>query len=256
MSPSGIDACRQIAADVAYVREKLPCSAETLDGLKILGLHCGSGTNLHALWLNTDVLRLTGKNGRSSVSGQIVACGEAFYLQHDASQTFPLADASVARVFAEHFIEHLAVPDAVKWLREMRRVLVPGGILRVSAPDLETYVRGYLGAGEEEEGTAENAGDAERRVGRFFGEHARRLKAMTGKCVPSRRAWMVNQIFFGWGHRWIYDREELAWAAVEAGFAADDVRFMSFRSGADAVMAQLDLPIRNDESLYAELTKR
>jgi hypothetical protein len=151
----------------------------------------------------------------------------------------------------------------------MRRVLVRGGVMRISTPDLEKYVTGYLGGkegrtaetaedAETQDGTAKGAKSAKGEIGgdgRFFDEHRRRLAAMGIKDVPLRRAWMVNQIFYGWGHRWLYDREEIVCAAVLAGFAREDVHFVGFRRGMDRVMAELDLPIRNDESLYVEVVK-
>ena len=254
-----------VAAQLVAVRERPPYSRDALDRLGVMGLHCGSGANLHAAWLNTDVVALVGDRRGRSVRGRIVACGAAYYLEHDAARPFPLADVSVARILAEHFIEHLKAQDAIAWLGEMRRLLVPGGVLRVSTPDLEKYVRAY------EESTAKNAKDAaaeggqahfarglaqnEPGPGGFFEEHRRRLEAMGIKNVPARRAWLVNQIFYGWGHRWIYDREEIVHAAGQAGFSPGDVHFASFRRGVDQLMAELDLPVRNDESLYVEMVK-
>jgi predicted SAM-dependent methyltransferase len=55
------------------------------------------------------------------------------------------ADASVLEIYASHVIEHLGyhkeLPSA---LREFHRVLVPGGLLRVSVPDLDTLCRLFL----------------------------------------------------------------------------------------------------------------
>lgn len=241
-----------VAERIAPLSARAPYSRELLERIGVVGLHCGSGVNLHAGWLNTDVLELTGSGGTRSSAGRIATCGSAFYLQHDASKAYPLEDGSMSRVLAEHFIEHLPFPLAAGWLGEMRRVLVRGGVLRISTPDLEKYVRGYLGKQARAEGAEKQGEDRDA----FFGEHRQRLVAMGIKDVPTRRAWMVNQIFYGWGHRWIYDREEIVYAAGLAGFARDDVHFVSFRRGSDRAMAELDLPIRNDESLYVEIVKR
>jgi len=55
------------------------------------------------------------------------------------------ADGSVLEIYASHVIEHLGyhkeLPAA---LREFNRVLIPGGRLRVSVPDLDTLCRLFL----------------------------------------------------------------------------------------------------------------
>lgn len=55
-------------------------------------------------------------------------------LQADALR-LPLAGDSVARVEARHLLEHLGYAGAIYALAEWRRVLVPGGTLRVETPD-------------------------------------------------------------------------------------------------------------------------
>ena len=46
-------------------------------------------------------------------------------------------------IFSSHFLEHLFRKDADHLLRECYRVLKPGGILRISVPDLEYAVSLY-----------------------------------------------------------------------------------------------------------------
>ena len=59
-------------------------------------------------------------------------------------QGLPFAD--VASIYAEHFLEHLALDDGLAFLAECRRVLRPDGILRLSTPNLDwvllTHYRG------------------------------------------------------------------------------------------------------------------
>ena len=62
-------------------------------------------------------------------------------------------------VFAEHLLEHLTPDQAVGWLGEVRRVLKPGGLMRVTTPDL-------LPATSRATWTRE---------GEFFAEHRERL---------------------------------------------------------------------------------
>jgi SAM-dependent methyltransferase len=47
---------------------------------------------------------------------------------------FPAKDNSVAQIHAYHFLEHLSGEDVVSLLREVERVLMPGGVLNFSVP--------------------------------------------------------------------------------------------------------------------------
>jgi predicted SAM-dependent methyltransferase len=62
----------------------------------------------------------------------------------DFGRHFPFPDASFDGIFSEHVLEHFTREDGARVLRECRRVLVPGGLLRVIVPDackiLEAYV--------------------------------------------------------------------------------------------------------------------
>ena len=104
-------------------------------------------------------------------------------------------------------------------------------------------------------------GDAEGYLdpeGRFFAEHRERLgrlRDFADSEVPARRAWMVNQIFQMWTHKWIYDFDEVLFVAQRAGFDPDAVAERAFRDGPIPELHQLDLPMRSDESLYVEITR-
>ncbi len=50
----------------------------------------------------------------------------------ELAEGLPLADSSVDAVVAEHLLEH--VPDLVRLMEEIHRVLVPGGVLSVEVP--------------------------------------------------------------------------------------------------------------------------
>ena len=54
-----------------------------------------------------------------------------------------LPTASVA-IYSEHFLEHLTPESARQFLGECRRILRPDGVLRLSVPDGEIYVRNYF----------------------------------------------------------------------------------------------------------------
>jgi len=216
-----------------------PLSRDLFEKMSIRGLHCGSGANLKEGFLNSDSMALVDDKGMQTTPGGLFWIDDRFlYLQHDATKPFPIADDSCLWIYSEHFIEHIPQPLALSWLREMRRLLLPGGIIRISTPDLEKYVRGYLDPDQA-----------------FFKEHVGRLRQMGATNVPARRAWLVNQIFRSWGHQHIYDFEEVKFLGALAGFPAEKAAKCSFRSGAVRELAELDREVRNDESLYVELSE-
>ncbi|MGE0713894.1 MAG: methyltransferase domain-containing protein [Alphaproteobacteria bacterium] len=206
--------------------------------LRLNALHCGCGPILHQGWLNTDICVFRGRNGVETKPGDLVRMTGRYYYRHDLEAPLPLPDASMRQILSEHLLEHLSRPMAVAWLADMRRILAPGGVLRLSTPDLEIYVRGYL--------------DPEQA---FFRRHVTLLREMNYSSAKDSRAWVMNQLFRMWGHEWIYDMDEIVALAVAAGFPRSAVRRVAYREGTDMKMAALDHPGRHDESIYVEMVK-
>ena len=89
-------------------------------------LHLGCGTHRLSGWVNIDL------------------AGPAADLRIDVRAGLPFDDAAVEVVYIAHLLEHLEYPDdALGLLRECRRVLVPGGLLRVVVPDIKSFVQAY-----------------------------------------------------------------------------------------------------------------
>jgi hypothetical protein len=72
--------------------------------------------------------------------------------------------------------------------------------------------------------------------------------------MPPRGAFMFNQLFYVYGHRWIYDLEELQHVLTAAGFDPEGITVRAYRDGARQDVADLDQVLRNDESIYIEAT--
>lgn len=64
-----------------------------------------------------------------------------FYL--DISKRFPLPTHSVEAAFSSHVVEHLPRLVAKTAISELHRVMVPGAILRIVVPDLDSLVASY-----------------------------------------------------------------------------------------------------------------
>jgi ubiquinone/menaquinone biosynthesis C-methylase UbiE len=85
-------------------------------------LHAGCGGDTLPAWFKAEEVRLD--------------CDARHDPDIVASMTdIPCASESFDAVFCQHALEHL--PDAVKALREFRRVLKPGGYVLATVPDLE-----------------------------------------------------------------------------------------------------------------------
>jgi predicted SAM-dependent methyltransferase len=137
------------------------------------------------------------------------------FIHHELEEGLPFDSASVDFIFCSHVVEHFFRTDGESLLREMHRVLRPGGVARICVPDLEHALRLY------HEGRKVEALDY------FF---------VDGPAGYYRR------------HRYLYDFELLHDAMTRAGFV--DVRRCAYREGDVPDLELLDN--RPDETLYVE----
>src|SRR5687767_9443839 len=103
----------------------------------LVNLGCG-GARYPEPWINVDTLRDQLKPGTPERTN---LDAEPNYIEADLRNPLPFADNSVDGILLQHVIEHFACHDAVKLLAECRRVLVVGGIVVVSVPDAEYFLR-------------------------------------------------------------------------------------------------------------------
>jgi SAM-dependent methyltransferase len=82
----------------------------------------------------------TRRKGTRTERGHVYRVDEdRYFIQHDVEEPFPIADASLDWCYSEHLIEHLTSEQGISWLADMRRLLKPGGFVRISTPDLRKY---------------------------------------------------------------------------------------------------------------------
>ena len=110
----------------------------------------------------------------------------------DLTDRLPVRAGAIDLVFCEHFIEHLTMKQATALLVDCHRVLRPNGTLRLSTPSLKKVVTEYASGGTQEW----------RDVG----------------WNPATPCQMVNEAFRLWGHRFVYDEEELRRILDDAGY--------------------------------------
>jgi len=60
-----------------------------------------------------------------------------------------IPDASADLIYMCHVLEHVGHNDSMSTLREMYRILRPGGVLRISVPDLDLLIAAYQGSGHQ-----------------------------------------------------------------------------------------------------------
>lgn len=133
----------------------------------LLYLHLGCGTKNFPGFVNIDM----GTTGAD--------------VNLDLTKPLPWADRTVKGVFSEHFIEHVTQAQGLRLLMECRRVLVPGGIVRMATPDLADTVSHYND------------------------NYVHPDWANYGMAWTENRCERMNIAMRWWGHQWLYDEEEL-----------------------------------------------
>jgi predicted SAM-dependent methyltransferase len=133
----------------------------------------------------------------------------------DATRPWPFEPGSAEAINSEHFIEHLSLDEARAYFEHAFRVLRPGGVIRTSTPSLVGICETY-GAADPD------ALEAHRRHGYTARTHGE----------------MLNNYFFQWGHRHIYDFETLQVMLTEAGFI--EVRQVAYGESTHPVLKGVD----------------
>ncbi len=114
---------------------------------------------------------------------------------HDLRTALPFADDSIDWVYSSHVLEHLRRQHASNLVGEVRRVLKPGGVVRLVVPDLALGARRYLDrlAAHPDDGTA----------------------------APTFLSWMqLSQPGTRAPHLWMYDAASLSALLRETGMTA------------------------------------
>lgn len=233
-----------------------PIDAATLARLGIHRLNLGSGKHVArdygdpaSLYIDED--GPSGELEPSPIDPRILMVDRRFAFLRLSVPPLPFATGSVREICCEHLIEHLTPGTAVALVREVRRILAPGGVFRLSTPDLRRYLRAFT--------TSSDAHDFVRsrwetlapvladqpEPGEFrFGDR---------DADTARPTFLLNQLFHLWGHLWIYDFDEVARLLSAAGFERSTVREVAFRQGSCDALARWDTTYRADESLYVEV---
>jgi predicted SAM-dependent methyltransferase len=185
-----------------------------------LKLNVGSFTTMfHHGWVNVDIHDL---DRWAKQNGYI-------YRKIDVTKGLPWETDCVDLIYACHFLEHLNYHDGMSFLREVYRVMKPGGVFRLILPDAEKliseYQKGKLGQYDE----------------------------VNDGCANS-----VAQIAKLWsllfaGHNSMYDEETIHDTLEWAGFKK--IERMAFRRSLSPQMLRETLDMFPDLSLFVDAVK-
>jgi predicted SAM-dependent methyltransferase len=148
-------------------------------------LHLGCGSNLLDGWLNSDYFPRSSR-----------------VLSLDATARFPFEAGQFDYIFSEHMIEHIPYAGGESMLRECHRVLKPGGVLRISTPDLSFLLD--LGRGQKSDLQQD-----------YIDWSTREFVA---GAPYADEVFVINNFMRDWGHVFIYDEKTLQRSLNHAGF--------------------------------------
>jgi predicted SAM-dependent methyltransferase len=188
--------------------------AELVDGLYV---QYGCGWCAPDGWMNFDAsptLRFERIPLIGSLYTKNAARFPASVRYGDIVEGLPVAPDSCAGIYCSHILEHLALDDADRALRNTYHYLKPGGTFRLVVPDLEQIARDYLA--DSSTGAAHEFMNAAR-LGR-----KQRSRGMRGLV----KDWLGNST-----HLWMWDEKSMAERLKQHGFTA--IRRCSFGDAQD-----------------------
>jgi hypothetical protein len=203
-------------------------------------LQYGCGFSVGKDWLNFDsspTLRVERLPLIGNILGQIAGNSRSFPKEvkyGDIVKGLPVADNSVRGVYASHVLEHLALHDFRKALRNTFNILEPGGVFRLIVPDLEERARRYI---HETSNKSAEASGIFMRTCHLGMEHR-----------PGSLLGLARLSIGGSAHLWMWDQASITEELRKVGFI--NVRRCEFGDADDVMFAQVEDPGRFiDQSL-------
>jgi hypothetical protein len=148
----------------------------------------------------------------------------------NATKGLPLKSGSVEVLYSSHMFEHLDPEEAKLFLKEARRILCPGGIIRLAVPDIRMRAEKYV---------KDLDADAFIASTNMARPRPRSLGKKIGILVVGTRQ-----------HQWMYDGASLSRLLVAQGFTDPQI----LKAGETQIgdPAELNLQERSSESVYVE----
>jgi len=153
---------------------------------EIRKLHLGAGENVIEGWLNSDLIPKDTK---------------VIFL--DITQRFPFENGTFDYVYTEHLIEHISMEKGFFVFKECYRVLKPGGVIRVSTPDLHFLIDLFKPEKTE--------------IQKQYIQWA--IDTNIHQACMYSEVFVINNFFRSWGHQFIYDFELIKKILENSGFS-------------------------------------
>lgn len=230
----GIDLSINAVGKIRRHQKVYPAKDER-DGLVKVNLGCGLRVakgwlnidgSLNAMfaswpnWLHKILYRLSGSQQYYSIEQYCDVLKKHRFLYHDLALGLPLRENSVDFIYSSHLLEHLFKDDAANLLKECVQALKPGGMIRISIPDL-AYAVSLYDLGKKTEMLEDY----------FF--------------VAGKGSYLAR-------HKYMYDFELIKVALEQAGFS--DVTRWEYQQGKTPDLALLD--VYPDVSLFVEAVRQ
>src|SRR5215203_2989078 len=114
---------------ISKMPEEIPWSEPRSAGdtvAEIRRLHWGCGEKIAVGWINSDIKAGPGVD----ISGNIL-------------DGLPIESESIDYISSQHALQDLKIYEQIKAMSELRRILKPSGVLRLSLPDLDLAIAAY-----------------------------------------------------------------------------------------------------------------
>jgi predicted SAM-dependent methyltransferase len=157
-------------------------------------LHVGCGFLFAPDWINVGLFE------ESYLPYGTTKYNNGLVLHLDITKDFPFDDGSLTAIYAAHFVEHFSFDEGLELARTFHRALAPGGVLRLTFPDLALWARKYV-----------------ERDAAFFDRYRKFFLSDPAVKVRTPGEIFMSQVH-GWGHRWGYDVESVTHLLQLAGF--------------------------------------
>ncbi|MHB0869706.1 MAG: glycosyltransferase [Chloroflexota bacterium] len=125
---------------------------------------------------------------------------------HDIAKPLPFPEATFDEILSRSSLEHVSWRHITEILRDWRRVLKPGGVLRIWMPDLEYLARTYLSGTTDQHLDPSYVSEAQRLLGEYSPSVWATIKMFGGQDYPDNF------------HAGVYDFKAISTILETAGF--------------------------------------